>query len=307
MPTIVYDDVFLTHDTGRHPECAERLRVVRAHLQKTGLWDKVYRQAVRDAQVEELTLVHPAEHVERVRATSSQEDAFDADTPLSRGSYAAAVRAAGAALQACDAVMSGETKNAFCLVRPPGHHATPTRAMGFCLFSNVAVAARYLQKKHGLKRVAIVDWDVHHGNGTQDALYSDPHSFFLSLHRYPFYPGTGRSEETGEGPGKGLKMNIPLPYNTSREHYLSTFQYALEGRVADFKPQFILISAGFDTYKDDPIGGLNLEIEDFAKLTQIVVQVAETHCSGRIVSCLEGGYNLAALPLCIEQHVSALP
>ena len=307
MPWISYDDVFLTHDTGHHPECPDRLRVIREHLRKVGLWDANLRPAKRDATVEELQLVHTPEHIERVRALSGGEGAFDSDTPLSKGSYAAAIRAVGAVLEACDDVLAGKTPSAFCAVRPPGHHATPSRAMGFCLFSNVAIAARYLEKKHGLKRIAIVDWDVHHGNGTQEALYSDAGTFYLSLHRHPFYPGTGLAGETGSGPGKGFKMNVPLPYNTSREHYLSTFQYSLEGRVADFKPQFILISAGFDTYKDDPIGGLNLEVEDYAKLTQIVAAVAKTHCGGKVVSSLEGGYNLTGLPLCVEQHFRALP
>ena len=307
MPWIFYDDVFLTHETGLHPERPDRLRVIRRRLQEVGLWDASIRPTKRDATVEDLRLVHTPEHIERVRALSEDEGAFDADTPLSKGSYAAAVRAVGAVLDACDSVLAGQTSSAFCAVRPPGHHAMPNRAMGFCLFSNVAIAARYLEKKHGLKRIAIVDWDVHHGNGTQEALYSDPESFYLSLHRFPFYPGTGRSTETGEGPGKGLKLNIPLPYNTTREHYLSSFQYALEGPVSDFKPQLILISAGFDTYKGDPIGGLNLDVEDYAKLTQIVASIAKAHGGGKIVSSLEGGYNLQALPLCVEQHFRALP
>ena len=307
MPWIYYDDVFLTHDTGHHPECADRLRVIHEHLLKVGLWDANLRPTKRDATVEEIALVHTPEHIERVRALSAEGGAFDADTALSKGSYAAAVRAVGAVLEACDSVLGGKTRSAFCAVRPPGHHAMPNRAMGFCLFNNVAIAARYLEKKHGLKRIAIVDWDVHHGNGTQAALNTDPCTFFLSLQRFPFWPGSGASDEKGEGPGKGLKLNIPLPYNTSREHYLSSFQYALEGPVADFKPQFILISAGFDTYKDDPIGGLNLDVEDFGRLTQIVAKVAQTHCGGKTVSSLEGGYNLQGLPLCVEQHFRALP
>lgn len=225
---------------------------------------------------------------------------------MSGHSYNVALYSAGAALTAIDLIMKGEAKNAFCLVRPPGHHATPDRGMGFCLFNNVAIAARYLQKNYQQKRILIIDWDVHHGNGTQDAFYVDPTVMYFSMHRYPFYPGTGAEDETGEGNGKGFNINIPLSMDTHPQKYIELFSGVIEGSVNRFAPEFIILSSGFDAYKKDPIGGLNLETEHFYTLTEIVVEAAEKHCGGKLLSCLEGGYHLSGLPLCIEAHLKGL-
>jgi len=307
MTGIVYDDIYLRHDTGEHPESAERLRVITAHLKKAGLWDSLKRIAPRCATEDEIKLVHAADLVRRVESVAKGGGGnMDADTVVSEASYEVALWAAGGALNAVDAVMAGHASNALCLLRPPGHHATPVRAMGFCLFNNVAIAARYVQRKHGVKRVLIVDWDVHHGNGTQDTFYRDGSVMYFSTHRYPFYPGTGRRDEIGEGPGQGLIVNVPLPFNTRPETLIQEFEDVMKTKAGPFKPEFVIISAGFDAYRRDPIGGLNLEPEHFRTLTDLLKGVADASAKGRIVSCLEGGYSLTGLPLCVEQHVRAL-
>lgn len=308
MTLLIYDDIFLKHDTGTgHPENAKRLENTVKHLQASGLWNQLRRERPRAASLEEIKLVHPQTYLETVRHIADTGGGWlDGDTIVSRASYDAAIYAAGAPLTAIDLIMNGEVKNGFCLVRPPGHHATPVRGMGFCLFNNVAIAAKYLQSKHGLEKVLIVDWDVHHGNGTQDAFYNDPTVLYFSMHRYPFYPGSGRAEEDGQGNGKGFNINVPLASDTTSEKYIKIFTEVMEQKVHQFDFEFILISAGFDMYKRDPIGGLNLEIKDFEVMTEIVMESAEKHCKGRLVSCLEGGYHLTGLPLCIEAHLKAL-
>src|SRR5262249_18613126 len=232
------------------------------------------------------------------------------DTVVSAQSYAVALAAAGACVAAMDAVLaSGDQgapeRNALCLVRPPGHHATPTRSMGFCLFNNIALAADHARVAHGLNRLLIVDWDVHHGNGTQDIFYADPTVMFFSIHRYGqgFYPGTGAADETGTGPGLGFTLNAPIRYGTARRDYLARFERDLEKAADKIKPELVLVSAGFDAHARDPIGSLGLEAEDFVVLTQRVLDVAKTHAAGRLVSCLEGGYNLEALAECVQAHL----
>ena len=308
MTLLIYDDIFLKHDTGYgHPENARRLENTVKHLKESELWGQLRIGKPRAALVEEIGLIHPQAYIETVKQIAERGGGWlDGDTAVSSASYEAAVYAAGAPLTAVDLIMKGEEKNAFCLVRPPGHHATPGRGMGFCLFNNVAIAAKYLQSKHQLEKILIVDWDVHHGNGTQDAFYNDPTVLYFSMHRYPFYPGSGRKEEDGQGKGKGFTVNVPLSFDTTPERYIEIFTDVMEQRVNQFAPEFIIISAGFDIYKKDPIGGLNIEIKDFGILTEIVVKSAERHCKGRIVSCLEGGYHLSGLPLCIEAHLKAL-
>jgi len=307
MSMIFYDEIFLQHDTGYHPECAARLTAIKEHFEKAGLWREEL-PPIRDATPGEISMVHHRVYIEKVRKIADEcGGMLDPDTVVSHRSYEAAVRAVGALFEACDAVMSGKDKSALCLVRPPGHHALPTRGMGFCIFNNIALAARYLQKKHGVSRVAIVDWDVHHGNGTQEVFYEDDTVLYFSIHRYPFYPGTGSADEKGAGKGLGFTINRPVPYNISRERYFEIFREVLTEQVRDFSPQVLLISAGFDAHRQDPIGGLCLEAADFAELTKIVREVAEHTADGRVVSALEGGYNLRTLPDCVAQHLSSLP
>lgn len=308
MTILIYDDIFLQHDTGfGHPENARRLGNTVEYLKESGLWERLTVVKSRAASGKEIGLVHPQTYIETVKQIADTGGGrLDADTVISTASYDAAVHAAGAPLAAIDLIMEGKEKNAFCLVRPPGHHATPTRGMGFCFFNNAAIAAKYIQSKYHLGKILIVDWDVHHGNGTQDAFYRDPTVLSFSMHRYPFYPGSGRIEEDGQGKGKGFNINVPLSFDTMPERYIEIFTDVMEQRVTQFAPDFIIVSAGFDTYKKDPIGGLNLDIEDFRTLTDVVVKSAKIHCKGRIVSCLEGGYHLTALPLCIEAHLKAL-
>ena len=308
MTLLIYDDIFLQHDTGfGHPENARRLENTVRYLKENKLWEHLRIARPRAASVKEIGLVHPQTYIETIKQIADTGGGWlDSDTVVSRASYDAAVHAAGAPLTAIDLIMKGEEKNGFCLVRPPGHHATPARGMGFCLFNNVAIAAKYLQSKYQLEKILIVDWDVHHGNGTQDAFYNDPTALYFSMHRYPFYPGSGRREEDGQGKGTGFNVNVPLSFDTMPERYIEKFTDVMEERVNQFVPEFIIISAGFDIYKKDPIGGLNLNINDFGILTEIVRKSAERHCEGRVVSCLEGGYHLSDLPLCIEAHLKAL-
>jgi acetoin utilization deacetylase AcuC-like enzyme len=221
-------------------------------------------------------------------------------------SYDVALRAAGLCLNAVDLVMKDEAQNAFCVVRPPGHHATPNRGMGFCLFNNVAVAARYAQKHYGVERVVIADWDVHHGNGTQDIFYADPSVFFFSTHQAPWYPGTGAEDETGEGKGKGTKLNCPFAAGAGRDQILTVFHHKLAAAMTDYQPDLVLISAGFDSRVGDPLGHFRLTDLDFADLTTIMLEIADKHAHGRVVSVLEGGYNLDGLTKGVSAHVSAL-
>jgi len=219
-----------------------------------------------------------------------------------------ALAAAGACVAAVDAVMHGPDRTALCLVRPPGHHATPTHSMGFCLFNNIALAADHASAAHSLTRILVVDWDVHHGNGTQDIFFADPGVMFFSIHRYGhgFYPGTGAADETGTGPGLGYTVNMPVRYGASRPNYHAAFVSALEKAADKIRPELVLLSAGFDAHRRDPIGSLGLETEDFVALTRLVRQVAETHADGRVVSCLEGGYDLQALAESVQVHLEGL-
>ncbi len=304
----VYGDIFLRHDTGPdHPERPARLRAIVDALEKD--WpDGLVRLSPAPAEIAHLTRVHPLRYVQRVenacREGATRLDALD--TPISRDSYAAALHATGGVLKAVDAVLEGRIRNAFCAVRPPGHHATADRAMGFCLFNHVAVAAAYLRDVHGLERVAIVDWDVHHGNGTQDIFYDCPRVFYMSLHQHPLYPGTGTAEETGAGEGEGTTLNLPLPEGAGDDAFLALFRERVIPALETFAPDFILISAGFDAHEADPLGGTNVTGEGFARMTRKIKHAADTLCDGRIVSVLEGGYNLSALADAVRTHIEVL-
>jgi acetoin utilization deacetylase AcuC-like enzyme len=308
--TLLYTDpVFLDHETGRHPETAERLRAVAAMLDQNGLRQRCTTGQFSAITPAELGGVHSPRVAQQVqRAAESGGGQLDADTVISPASFRVALSAAGACTAAVDAVVAGVDRTALCLVRPPGHHATPTHSMGFCLFNNIALAARRAQNRHGMDRVLIVDWDVHHGNGTQDVFYDDPSVFFLSIHRYGygFYPGTGAADETGTGLGLGSTRNVPIRYGAARDSIRGCFGEALESVAGAFKPQLVLVSAGFDAHRFDPIGDLGLETDDFGNLTRRVLDVAKTHSGGRLVACLEGGYHWHATAESVCAHLEEL-
>lgn len=306
--TILYtDDRFLDHETLNHREKPERLRAIKTELARTGLADRCQLASTRIATSDELSQIHSGMHVERVAQFAQKGGGWiEADTFLSPKSYDVACRAAGTSLAAVDAVMNGPDRQALCLIRPPGHHALVDEPMGFCLFNNIALAANHAIKKHQLERVLVVDWDVHHGNGTQDIFYERDDVWFLSAHRFPFYPGTGKKDETGTRKGLGTKFNLPVQFGTSRKDYLAQFQSLLTDAATKCRPQMVLISAGFDAHAEDPIGSLGLETEDFETLTKMVVQVAQSQCQGRLVSCLEGGYNVQRLAESVACHLQTL-
>jgi acetoin utilization deacetylase AcuC-like enzyme len=292
------------HLTGRaHPERPERFDAVLDALAP----DRMLRLDPRTATEDELLLCHTPGYLRVARddVESGLRSLSTGDTEIDGRSWDTALHAAGGVLNAVDAVMAGRARNAFCVVRPPGHHATAGRGMGFCLLNNVALAARYAQRRHGVERVLIVDWDVHHGNGTQEIFYSDPSVFFFSTHQWPLYPGTGRADETGEGAGRGTTMNFPFPAGSGRAEILGAVE-ALLPAADRFRPGLVMISAGFDSRIGDPLGGFTLTDQDFADLTQQVMEIAERHAGGRLVSVLEGGYNLEGLAAAAAAHVGAL-
>ena len=306
---IVTHPAYLEHDMGRqHPESPERLRAIVARLESTGTMSKLTRVSPRKAETKWITHVHDPAYVQRLkdRAPSTGYASLDSDTSLSPGSLPAAHLAVGGALAAVDAVMSTQVDQVFCAVRPPGHHAEANRAMGFCLYNNVAIAARYIQERYGLERVLIVDWDVHHGNGTQHAFEDDPSVLFFSTHQYPYYPGTGSEAERGTGRGEGATINVPMYGGQGTDEYRDIFHQVLVPAAAVFRPEFVLISAGFDAHRDDPLASMGITDEGYGELTRIVGSIAQTHCEGRIVACLEGGYDLRALAASVEHHILAL-
>jgi acetoin utilization deacetylase AcuC-like enzyme len=277
-------------------------------LEAAGLAKTLLRLEGRTASDDELALCHTKEYLGTARrdVESGRPWLSTGDTDITPNSYEIAARAAGGVLAAVDAVFERRARNAFCAVRPPGHHANAGRGMGFCLFNNAALAARYARRRYSAERVLIVDWDVHHGNGTQDLFYSDPAVFFFSTHQWPLYPGTGRADETGEGAGKGATMNFPFPAGSGRKEILGAVQNSLTPAMQRFRPDFVVISAGFDSRVDDLLGRFTLTDRDFADLTAAVMEIADRHAGGRIVSTLEGGYNLRGLGSAAAEHVKAL-
>jgi acetoin utilization deacetylase AcuC-like enzyme len=306
---LLADPIFREHLAGReHPERPERFDAVLWGLRQAGLLERMLRVDRRAATEEELLLCHTPEYLRTAKhdVLSGRPCLSTGDTDITPNSWDVAAQAAGGVLNAVDAVATGMARNAFCAVRPPGHHATAGRGMGFCLFNNAALAARHAQRRHGLERALIVDWDVHHGNGTEDIFYSDPTVFYFSTHQWPLYPGTGRADETGEGAGEGATMNFPFPAGSGRKEILGAVENSLAPAAERFRPDLVLISAGFDSRLGDPLGRFTLTDRDFADLTRAVMEIAARHAGGRVVSVLEGGYNLDGLAAAAAAHVEAL-
>ena len=305
MTTLLYShDACLGHDTGfGHPERSDRLRAVNNALSADSFAGLDRREAPK-ADFDRLVLNHPERFVSDIfdKAPASGSLRLDPDTVMSPGSAEAALRAAGAVCAAVDDVIAGVAANAFCAVRPPGHHAEPETAMGFCLFNSVAIAARHAREKHGMERIAVVDFDVHHGNGTQAAFWQEKDLMYVSSHQYPYYPGTGAASETGEG----NILNIPLAEGTGSAVFRDAMATRVFPALQDFKPELLLISAGFDSHADDPLAGLMLEDDDYGWITDEMLAIADQHCAGRLVSALEGGYDLDALGRSVAVHVQSL-
>jgi acetoin utilization deacetylase AcuC-like enzyme len=306
---LLLDSIYERHTTAPgHPESPERYAAITSALNGAGLTERLQRIPPRAAAEEEVLYCHSRAYLEMVRRDIAHgvRELSTGDTAIGSRSLDVALAAAGGVMNAVDAVMSGSVSNAFCAVRPPGHHATPDRGMGFCIFNNVAIASRYAQKRHGVERVLIADWDVHHGNGTQEIFYSDPSVFFFSTHQHPWYPGTGLADETGEGRGRGATMNFPFPAGTGGDEIAGAFRKHLVPAAARFKPDLVIISAGFDSRINDPLGKFTLEDEDFAQLTCIMLEIADHWAGGRLISVTEGGYNLAGLASATMAHVNVL-
>ncbi|MBA3632530.1 MAG: histone deacetylase [Acidobacteria bacterium] len=307
---LIHHPIYEKHDTGiGHPETPKRYEVIMNALEN----DKKFWESLNSIKAEPVSkgiiqAAHTPQHFKQIEtAFENGVEYLDADTVVSMHSFEASLYGAGGACRAVDAVINGEAKNAFVAARPPGHHATAENAMGFCLFNNVAVAVRYAQNKYKeIERVAIIDWDVHHGNGTQGIFFDDPTVFFFSMHQYPWYPGTGSRGETGFGRGKDYTLNVPVKAQTSAQSQKRMFENALGDIRRSFKPDLIMISAGFDAHLTDPLGQLLLEDSDFVQMTRTVKQWADEVCGGRIVSCLEGGYNLETLGQTVKAHVKTL-
>jgi len=304
---LVYDPIYLEHNTGDHVENSHRLVEAMSYLEETRIKDRLISLPARPASLEEVELIHAPEYISHVKSKAEKGGGWlDPDTLLSPKSYAAALYAAGGVLVAVEAVMTGEVDNAFALVRPPGHHAVRDRAMGFCIFNNVAIAARFALRKFNLKRVLIADFDVHHGNGTQDAFYSDPGVLYFSTHQYPFYPGTGWMDETGTGKGEGTTVNFPMAAGWGDDEYLRAFNEVLVPAARRFEPQLILVSAGFDAHWADQLAMMRVSITGFAQMSMILKGLAAELCQAHLVFTLEGGYNLRVVASSIKATFDAL-
>lgn len=301
------DQRFLEHNTGAHPECAARLKHIHKMLEEDDWRQRTVTPTWKAATAEQLALVHDPSYIPVVRRFAEQGGGrIEVDTQMSKESFDVAALAAGAAIDAVKRVVDGPSKRAFCAMRPPGHHAVHDHAMGFCLFNNVAIAAQYAIRELQLDRVLIVDWDVHHGNGTQEAFWTSDQVGFVSSHRFPFYPGSGDKDETGAGPGLGWTMNLPIAFGTSRQEIREQLQTRIAQFAGKVKPQLVLLSAGFDAHRLDPVGSLGLETEDYQWLTKLIVDVAEQTAGGKVVSLLEGGYNVEMLARCVDLHLRGL-
>jgi acetoin utilization deacetylase AcuC-like enzyme len=306
---LIYHDIYLEHKTTPgHPERPERLVEIVKKLKTEGVYSKLHKLKPVAADLDWIKTVHSPEYIERARRSCKTNAGYldSLDVPISEKSYEAALMAAGGIIVAVDAVMNEKIANAFCAVRPPGHHALEDQAMGFCIFNNIAIGARYIQKKHQLPKALIVDWDVHHGNGTQAEFYDDPTVLYFSVHQSPFYPGSGSRAERGVGKGLNYTINVPLPPGSGDKVYLDAFEKELRPAALDFSPDFVLVSAGFDAHENDLLGQMAVTAEGFGKLTKIVKDIAEKCCRGRLVSTLEGGYHLDGLAASVESHIRVL-
>ncbi|MDE3096714.1 MAG: histone deacetylase [Chloroflexota bacterium] len=303
----LYDPAFLDHDTGEHVENGARMAATMSLLEESGLLARVRRVAAPAASDDDLALVHDRRYVEAVRRAAQAGGAWaDPDTLITPRSFDVAARVVGGTLAALDAVLARDVESAFCLVRPPGHHATPVQAMGFCLFNHVAVAAAHARQRRGIERVAIVDIDVHHGNGTQDAFYGDPSVLYISTHEYPFYPGSGAATESGAGAGQGFTINVPLPAGCGDAAYARVFDEVVLPALRRFRPGLLLVSAGFDAHFADPLANERLSVDGYGALAGRLIAAARELCGGRLLLALEGGYDLVALPWCVRRTVELL-
>ena len=303
----LFSEIFLDHETGNHPECPDRLKAVKSAVDTSKIEKDLFFVEPEEATQEQISLIHLPEYIKSVMNSCKLGDRFlNADTMICKKSYDTALLAAGGVLKVLSLILEGTLKNGFCAVRPPGHHAESNRAMGFCLFNNVAIAARFAVNNMGLKKVFIIDWDVHHGNGTQNAFYTDSDVFYSSLHQYPHYPGSGSSNETGHGEGKGFTLNFPLDPHEGDETYISIFEKQLVPELLKYRPDLIIVSAGFDAHEKDPLSSMNVTSDGFGRMTRLVCEAAESVCEGRILSVLEGGYNLKALGESVVLHLKGL-
>lgn len=309
MPTgFIYSQDFLYHNANStilHYENSDRLLACLNRLHQSSYFNSLFFPEMKKLPNEFLNEIHSQNHIQKIENSKGKRGYFDSDTPFTEKSWISAYSAANSGIILSEFLISGTIKNGFSLLRPPGHHVEHNRIMGFCMLNNVAITARYLQN-NGFKKIFIIDWDVHHGNGTQEIFYEDPNIFYLSIHQFPFYPMTGLATETGKGKGIGTTKNIPMQVNSGDQAYIQKFKEIIVPTMERFEPDIVLISAGFDAHKNDPLGGMNITTKGFEDLTRIILESADKICSGKVLSFLEGGYDLAALSESVEVHVAAL-
>ncbi|MDD5448121.1 MAG: histone deacetylase [Actinomycetota bacterium] len=305
---LFYDPIFERHSTGfGHPEKAERLSVSLKALEETELLRSVEQRSPRRAEIEEIELVHPLSYIDRIKSMSAAGGGYlDLDTAVSTDTYEAALKAAGAVIESVEGCFKSDFKYSFCMVRPPGHHALSKRGMGFCIFNNVAIGARFALESGKANKVLVVDWDAHHGNGTQDIFYEDPRVLYTSIHQYPFYPGTGSQEETGQGAGRGYTINLPFPAGTGEAHYIEAFERVIIPAGRRFNPDILFVSAGYDSHYADLLCSMRLVDSSFSKMTKMLASLAREYSSDRLIIVLEGGYNLDAMAHSVVQTIGAL-